>query len=873
MSQLKVNGYNLISHFSRKKGYGGVLLLAADDYKCVCFPDVAQFSIENVIEMAGMWNEHNKQIILGIYRPPQGTIENFLDQLRHCIDWVIEQKPNYSSILVGGDFNINLLKNTTVSNQLQELFADFGLQPRFREPSRVSTSSETMIDNIFANVDSPITLTFQPHLSDHQGQILSYPTTKCAPETKEIFKKRITNKSNIDKLKTKLLAETWNVGKCAEEAFDEFWKTLMLNFNQTCPEKTVHRVNASKVRARPKDKSILKMKNELEALETIMKVRKDDLSRSAYNIYRKKYAEKLTEQKRNLNLRKIRNSENKNNTIWKIINKESKNQVRKNDVNLGPDELNKYFTNIGASIAGRCDRVQVDPMNLLRKTKIKTIQSIYLHECTITELRKALRQIKSKQTRDIYGMTSTILKEIFPCIEVPICNMFSKCLEEGYFPDQLKKAKIVPVHKKGDMELPENYRPVSILPVLSKLLEIIIKNRILSFFKHHKIFCKQQHGFLTGRSVETALAEVLENIGKAFDGGQKCSIQACDLSKAFDSVSHSVLLNKLEHYGIRGGALDLMKSYLTDRMQMTGLGGRSSAWEKVSHGVPQGSVLGPLLFVIYINDLPANMNSDQTILFADDTSFLNRGMDNHELEKEDRKTLNDAQIWFNANKLMMNTDKTQRLIFEPKMSSDNHMRLLGVFLQPNLKFSVHIDEMIPRLSRATYAVRRIKQIAGVEAAKIAYFSFFHSILNFGILFWGDTTESSKIFIKQKQVLRILCGANSRYSCRELFPKEKILTVTSILILTCVMYIHDNKEILLKNNFNHKYDTRNQNNFIIPYHRIKVSQLNVNHLAIKIFNKLPSKMKELNRRKLKSELKCVLLNKAYYTIHEYMNDKF
>lgn len=868
----KIQGYNVVDYYSRPQGYGGVLLLANAKNRFEILKGVREFSVENTVEMAGMWSSHNKQLILGIYRPPQGFLDIFLEQLRCCLHSVSEMKPDISSIFVGGDFNVDLSKDRGDSGRLRELFMDFGLQATFLEPSRISSSSESTIDNIFSNVNDFETLTFQPHLSDHKGQILSY-IAYTAPQKIGKSTCRDTNKTNINKLKKTLQEEKWDFSEhtSAKADFDNFWEKLIHHFDLNCPEKTILKLERGRIGKR-KNRAMVKMRKQLEALETIMKVRGDEISKRAYYIQRKKYAQELTESKKRSNTKKIEMAENKNDEIWKIIRHESKCRARHSEINIGPDDLNRYFAEVGSKTSDRCSRVNVEPMQLLEKAKVRSVRSIFLQACTVTELRKTMKKIKSKASKDTYGMTTTIMKEIFPSVEIPLAEIITKCLQEGYFPEQLKKARVVPIYKKGDPGSPKNYRPISVLPALSKLFEAIIRDRLVNFFKKQKTFSSQQHGFLTNRSVESAITEVVQNISSSFNHKKKCSLQACDLSKAFDCIKHSVLLEKLEFYGIRGVALDLMESYLTNRTQRTCVDGKSSSWVRVDSGVPQGSILGPILFVLFIDDLPANVKTDQTILFADDTSFLNSGMGDEDLRIKDKKTMEDAKSWFDANGMMINIDKTQRLLFETKPStSECCLRLLGVTLMPNLSFSLHVEMLIPRLSGATYVIRRIRQLAGPEAARVAYFGRFHSALNFGVLFWGDSPESVRIFRKQKNALRVLCGVNGRQSCRALFPREGILTLPSIFILACILHVFDHQAMIERNGCHHEYETRNRDYFKIPYHRVKAAQVSVNHLAIKLYNKLPSNLKTLKREEMKRRLRVMLIEKAYYSTREFLDD--
>lgn len=343
-----------------------------------------------------------------------------------------------------------------------------------------------------------------------------------------------------------------------------------------------------------------------------------------------------------------------------------------------------------------------------------------------------------------------------------------------------------------------------------------------------------------------------------------------DLTKAFDSVSHDILLRKLNYYGVRGEPFKLLQSYLSGRMQVTQWQNTISDPRSIKYGVPQGSILGPLLFVVYINDLPSNVEGAEVCMYADDTSLLVRARNYVELQQKSENAISTASNWFAANKLKVNLDKSQKITFSTTNKRiPDEANFLGMVIDANLKWHGHIDGLANRLAGALYAIRRIKHTATHEAAKTTYFSCFHSLLSYGVLFWGTATEAHRIFILQKRAVRILCNLKYNESCRNYFKAEGILTLPAVYILAVVLYVHKNKYMFPLNGQHHQYHTRRRDDIRVPYHRLTATQKSLDFWGTKLYNSIPTEMKELQHQRFKIEVKKMLILKECYSLEEFL----
>ena len=314
-----------------------------------------------------------------------------------------------------------------------------------------------------------------------------------------------------------------------------------------------------------------------------------------------------------------------------------------------------------------------------------------LNNTTTEEITKIFRNIKNKKSTGHDGTSNEILKCCSPTIEPYVADVFNKCLEQSIFPEPFKIARVIPLFKKGDRSNPENYRPISLLSSLSKVFEKVLCKRMTKFFMKNESFTPNQYGFRNKRSCTHAIGEVLDYIRNEMDKRNAGSACFIDLKKAFDTLDHNILLQKLEKYGFRGKILCLLTNYLENRQQYVEHNQSRSSTKELKTGVPQGSVLGPFLFLIYINDLPLVCEKSKISLFADDTTVYNIGMNS---EKEITEDVRKMRNWFDVNKLTLNVEKCESISFgraQPvseetfgeKISCKSSCKYLGVLIDKN----------------------------------------------------------------------------------------------------------------------------------------------------------------------------------------------
>ena len=327
--------------------------------------------------------------------------------------------------------------------------------------------------------------------------------------------------------------------------------------------------------------------------------------------------------------------------------------------------FNDYFVNVADNIEKAIPRTSKSPMDYL---KASSPYSMFRSPTTKFEVEDVISNLDSTKSIGPNSIPIKLLKVLKPYISQYLEKLVNQSFLEGHFPSKSRSAKVIALFKKGNSELASNYRPISLLPLFSKVFERIMYNKLYTFLTSNNIIYPLQFGFQKDRAIDHALIGMTEMIRLTLDNKRfGCGI-FIDLQKAFDTVNHNIQIAKLEHYGVRGNVLQWFKSYLYDRDQYVSINGTSSTPLRVTSGVPQGSVLGPLLFLIVINYLPNASKKLKFYLFADDTSIYYESETLNEMSTRVNKELKLVKKWLNANKLFLNIDKTNYFkFFLPKL--------------------------------------------------------------------------------------------------------------------------------------------------------------------------------------------------------------
>ena len=678
------------------------------------------------VDKSCLSNENNSLIGV-IYRPPNTDIDIFINHLMTILDKI---KLENKSCHLMGDFNINLLnaESHSKTGNFLDILASYSLMPNITKPTRATEETSTLIDNIFCdnikenlNTISGILYT---DISDH-FPIFYIDYSSSVDNTEQFATRRLYNENNKKKFCKQISEYNWdNVLLCtdSQESFSTFHKEFSYIYNSCFPSKILKlNYRNRKIWLTNGMKESIKIKNKL-----YRKCKKypSPENEQRYKSYRNKLNSllKLAEKKHY----EMLIEENKNNlrNTWRVI-KEVVNKHKTPSPNLRflvhnkitcdkatiANGFNSYFLNIGPNLA---NNVAPSPKSHSSYLKEQQINSIFIQAVIEEEVHTVIQQLKLGSA-GWDSISPDIIKLCDRYISTPLTHVINLSLSQGHFPRELKIARIIPLLKSGDPMIFSNYRPVSVLPAFWIIYERIMYNRLIKFLNDFDILYDFQFGFRTEHSPNIALIYLVDKIIDSLNNGKFVIGLFLAFKKAFDTVNHEIMLSKLYHYGIRGVAHKWFGSYLNNREQYVEYAGTKSELNNITCGIPQGSILGPLLFLLYINDLANVSNVLFSILFADDSNLFISGDDPNDLVSTMNKAMIKVIDWLRANKLTLNTDKTHFVLFRRQRKlanltqsliiSGQHIaqvkstKFLGIIIDDSLKWGEHAKYVKGKISR------------------------------------------------------------------------------------------------------------------------------------------------------------------------------
>lgn len=517
------------------------------------------------------------------------------------------------------------------------------------------------------------------------------------------------------------------------------------------------------------------------------------------------------------------------------------------------DKFNEHFLSCGLTQRSARKRDPVTYINSLVQG------SIFLRPSDELEVQNIIGSLSNNSAAGPDEIKAGPIKAVASIIATPFSHVCNCILRDGLFPDELKVARVTVLHKGGPKDDLNNYRPISILSVFSKIIERVIFTRINQYLKNLKVIVPQQFGFQKKKSTELALLGVKEKLIENIEKKLYTVGLFLDIRKAFDSVKHDILLNKIGLYGIRGVAQKLIKSYLTDRKQFVLLGATSSAFRSITVGVPQGSILGPLLFLLYINDIPNIPHTQEVVLYADDTNVFFSGSNLMKLQIDANRWLGELSDWLYANELQLNINKTKYVMFRARntprtenfqlcfrnniIQSTNTIKFLGVTFNEYLSWNEHIDHMKLKLSRIIGALWKVRNQIPARFRTSIYSAMIQSHLQYCILIWGTTTDSNlrALFQLQKRSVRALENLRYTDSVADIGAKYGLIDVFQLHKRKLAMYMYSHIRES-REDFEHAYLRRNQffefrtSNYKTPKIRTNYGFQSLQYLIPSLLNK-------------------------------------
>ena len=545
--------------------------------------------------------------------------------------------------------------------------------------------------------------------------------------------------------------------------------------------------------------------------------------------------------------------------------------------------FNDFFVGVGENLSKHI----VKPSKLANHDLDHMVKSnknsMFLTPITAQEIEAIIKSMDISKSTPSSCSPLWFLRVSSKILSRALSTIFNKCISEGYFPENLKQAEVVPIYKAGSKSNASNYRPISLLNPFSKIFEKCIYNRLITYFNNNKLLYSKQFGFRTKCSTENAVLDICNHIATNLDNNEiRCSI-FLDLKKAFDTVNYEILLRKLYKYGVRGKVLDLIQSFLTGRYQYTKLNGYKSSNKLVSCGVPQGSTLGPLLFIIYINDF--HLCTELTLnLFADDSYLSLTDLTANSLETRVNNELKKVDEWLRYNKLSLNVDKSSFMIFTRKtvdynfeikigskyLKKTSQAKYLGVLIDENLSWKPHIKKIESKIASACWMLSKIKSYINEDILRNIYFGLVYPHLFYCISCWGAVSSSTtnKLFLLQKRAIRMVAKAPRLSPSSPLFKDLKLLKLEDIYklrVVTIMFKINNGTWVgeidFQKINMLHSHYTRfsANDNYYSPEINTNIIRHSFCYMGPKEWSLVPPNIKKSPIRLFKKEYSNYLMN--------------
>jgi len=866
-------GYNSY-HIYRERRAGGDVSIYVDDRFNSSL--ISEFSLcDGAVEVCSVTVKIKYDlsiVVMGIYRPPQGNTNDFFSVL---FDDILPQFDPLIPVVICGDLNMDILQQDLASLELLHNFSSFSYVPLISGITRPTDDGGTCIDHIYSNQTlHTMSGIFDVPITDHCPvfTVVETPTNL----TDFVLKKFRDHSHNCLLTLKREVGVVFNYLEdvlCGDinSSVDTIMKILYNLYDNCCPER--------KKCVSPKRMSKPWLTNEL-----ILDInRKHSLFRyykrgiidfDVYRVYKNNLKRKLRRSKAVFYQNKFDTGDSK--IVWKTFNSIVSRAAKKRD--SGPalsdfvvddvdsdyalsQHFNDFFSTVGSNLS---NSVAGNQRNALNYMGDQVPNSFFMRPCNANDVERKITSLSNSSAGSIPTHIYKYLKhEISPVIS----KLFNMSIVEGEFPSCLKISRVVPIHKSGSCSLVSNYRPISILCTLSKIFEKLMYDRLINFLNSNGTLKNNQFGFRKHCSTSDTILQFLNDAYMSLESTSQFVTVCLDLSKAFDTVNHGVLIRKLAHVGVRGLSSRWFTSYLCNRTQYVRIRDSESDVRILSAGVPQGSVLGPLLFLVYINEMSNVCPDLECLHYADDTTIYASDVDINSATMRLQAGLVRLDEWLKDNGLVLNIQKSNCMLISNTMPGGNlppimirdctisqvdSIKFLGVSIDSCLNFKEHVDGVCRRVSQAIGVVRRISCFVPIRVLMSLYYSLIYPHLTYGVLAWGNSSECNinRIERLRRRFVSMLDCGDGRQIARSppIFNFRCIYRYFAVIkLFQCYKF---NRHIYFKDLFvrlvpDHAYSTRfaDRDNFNLPFVRLSQTQRSFLPVAVAVWNTLPDAIRE------------------------------
>lgn len=825
--------------------------------------------------MVRISDRNYKGTLILVYHSPSGSDAKFLDFMEEMCNRDITE----GNVIIMGDFNINMKDKNYCQKKLLRTMNTAGLKQMVKEPTRIVYGSESIIDLVFTNYEVEVIVKHEPKITDHSTIVIDWKIKLTDKEDKFIVC-RDYKRMDVDKF-MRVIDMGMNVIEYEEVDMlaNAIVNTIIWGIDEVAPRRQIklHGKWKGKQWCTEDIRLMLRQRDKAYSKARISKNEEDWKSFSQIRnrivqvcrVAKREYLESMLDKNKNDpkrmwgSLKELLKGKTYDDSIYEEI--QCGDKIYRN-VNEMANIFNKYFIDsIGELLDDGVSEVNEVIVGKYTESELEVFNRI-----EVEDLNRIVQKLKNKSGTE-EGITVDIMKKVVIVAGTKIVHMLNRSLEEGMFPSEWKQATVIPIPKIKRTKKVNEFRPINKLPIYEKILEIIVHKQMVRYLEDNKLLIESQSGFREGHSCETALQWVISSWKKSIGENKIVGVVFIDLRRAFELVNRNILLQKLERYGLKGVVIKWFKSYLNNRTQRVKFNGMLSDPIDVKVGVPQGSVLGPLLFLFYINDIINELNEKCEIrLFADDMLIYTTGYSTAEISNNLNEQLVRVENWLKINKLKVNVDKTKVMLMRgirKKVNQNNlkiklenielevvnEIKYLGVIIDKNLNFMEHVNYIGKKIGSKLGVLRRVGVNLTPYMRCVVYKSIVAPLFEYCSTVFLSVNETNLQYLQklQNKGMRIILRCNYRARIKDMLEalqfmsvKERIEYNVCILVYKmingqCPNYLVNRVEIMGKEM---ESKTRQRGNIYITKCKTREEQRTLLHDGFKMYNELPNEIK-------------------------------